>query len=620
MPTWGLTSEQISTRPWGLDESLLRPCKTITDPVHGDVYLNTLEVQLLDSPPMQRLRRVRQLGTSHLVYPGATHSRWSHSVGTLRAAQDLLDAVWNSRTNPHTQDDLGNLLAEWAERDDLTAEFAKATVLARLGALLHDICHVPVGHTIEDDLGILISHDGNVARFERLWQTFAPGPRDAIDSADGLKEELRVLVVSKDEHAKSFKSQYPFVGDIVGNTICADLIDYLRRDHKYTGLPLSLGHRFMDSFFVVSEQHPYHAKKMVISIDRDGRRRSDIVTELIKYLRYRYELTERVLTHHAKTAADAMWGKLLELWRDDLCVELGSAAEQLEPPGEGIRLTSGEVLPEIAPAVTEAIEADARNIMEGEFLARSDDGLLEFVIDRASRRTDSKRAVAAAGLADDLLNRRLFKVIGHASREKDLAVATDVHGKFGDAKLRRALESAAADFVGLDAGWKVVLWIPSPSMRLKVAEVLVHSGRGYVAPLNQVEPASQELIRQHQRLWGVTVYAPPEVADNPEHCRALLAYMGDQMSIEFARPDGALVPSVNDLVVERVTAMHPDILLPHRARLCAFALAARDNSNADKTLASTLAAQVDLLLQACVEDGLLRRTSDATSPLATEGS
>lgn len=211
-------------------------------------------------------------------------------------------------------------------------------------------------------------------------------------------------------------------------------------------------------------------------------------------------------------------------------------------------------------------------------------------------------------------------MIGHASREKDLAVATDVHGKFGDAKLRRALESAAADFVGLDAGWKVVLWIPSPSMRLKVAEVLVHSGRGYVAPLNQVEPASQELIRQHQRLWGVTVYAPPEVADNPEHCRALLAYMGDQMSIEFARPDGALVPSVNDLVIERVTAMHPDILLPHRARLSAFALAARDNSNADKTLASTLAAQVDLLLQACVEEGLLRRTSDATSPLATEGS
>jgi len=320
MPNWGLTEKQRSTQPWELPEVLLAPCKTITDPVHGDVYLNKLESLLVDSPPMQRLRRVRQLGMTHLVYPGATHSRFSHALGTLRAAQDLLDAVWNSPMNPQAKDLEGNLMEEWANvgEDFLNAQFARATVLARLGALLHDLCHVPLGHTIEDDLKVLTSHDANEARFATLWQAMDKTARTAIENAPELFDELRVLIISKDEYAKNFNSQYPFVSDIVGNTICGDLIDYIRRDHRNTGLPLALGNRFMDSFFVVPSSHPLFAKRMVISIERDGRLRSDIVSELVKYLRYRYELTERVLAHHAKTAADAMLGKLLELWYDDL--------------------------------------------------------------------------------------------------------------------------------------------------------------------------------------------------------------------------------------------------------------------------------------------------------------
>ena len=109
---------------------MLAPSKTVTDPVHGDVYLNELERLIVDSPPMQRLRRVRQLGTTQLVYPGAIQSRFSHGLGTLRAAQDLLDAVWNSQTNPEAKDLNDSLIAEWRDVDDgvtLNREFAKAT-------------------------------------------------------------------------------------------------------------------------------------------------------------------------------------------------------------------------------------------------------------------------------------------------------------------------------------------------------------------------------------------------------------------------------------------------------------------------------------------------------------
>ena len=79
--------------PWGLPSQLLRANKQITDPIHGDIFLSVLETAVLDTSAMQRLGRVRQLATIHLVYPGATHTRFSHALGTLRVAQNLLDVV-----------------------------------------------------------------------------------------------------------------------------------------------------------------------------------------------------------------------------------------------------------------------------------------------------------------------------------------------------------------------------------------------------------------------------------------------------------------------------------------------------------------------------------------------
>lgn len=284
MPKWGVTKEDLlHAAPWGLANGLLDSAKTITDPVHGDIYVNRLEQLIIDSPPMQRLRRVRQLGTTHLVYPGATHSRFSHALGTLRAAQDLLDAVADNRRSPQHVPDL---LDEWARDDpfELTRKFAEATVLARLGALMHDLCHVPLGHTIEDDLKILLPHDSNIDRFDRLWAQINDEARIAIEAAGNLKQELRHLILSKIDMPEGWVSDYPFVEDIVGNTICADLMDYLRRDHHHAGLPMEIGHRFVDHFYVMPSTSVRHKMKMVIRTTRQGQPRQDINTELEKYL------------------------------------------------------------------------------------------------------------------------------------------------------------------------------------------------------------------------------------------------------------------------------------------------------------------------------------------------
>ncbi|MCH2111637.1 MAG: hypothetical protein MK213_02170, partial [Planctomycetes bacterium] len=71
----------------------------VRDPVHGDIPLTAEEFQILDTPEMQRLRNVRQLGTAYLVYPGAQHSRFEHSVGTAHLASKMIQSINTERDN-----------------------------------------------------------------------------------------------------------------------------------------------------------------------------------------------------------------------------------------------------------------------------------------------------------------------------------------------------------------------------------------------------------------------------------------------------------------------------------------------------------------------------------------
>ncbi len=622
VPNWGLTEAQVGTKPWGLDPGMLAPAKTVTDPVHGDVYLNRLEALLVDSSPMQRLRRVRQLGNTHLVYPGATHTRFSHALGTMRAAQDLLDAISNNRTGPHHT---RGLLDEWHDQGVLDTEFAKATVLARLGALLHDLCHVPLGHTIEDDLQVLIPHDANAARFERLWTQLDDDARDAIEDAqDNLLGEVRMLVLSKekDDHGRTLtpaSSEYPFVSDIVGNTICADLMDYLQRDHLYTGLPLAVGHRFVNAFYVMSGDHVHYPKRMVVRIERAGHQRADVVTELVKYLRYRYELTERVLTHHAKAGADAMIGKLLEMWSDE---EWASVAAEVYPaatatvgrddvdvlkqaiatahpeplaqrPGAPA-LTDGAPLAERFKAIADT-DARVRARLEDVFLRRSDDGILEHLSEAATMGAPKRRR-AIGTLAEAVLDRRLFKLIGRAEGRADKALAREKHDRFGGPDQRRTIEREAARKASLDHGWQVVVWLPEPNMRLKVAGVLVDDGDG-LAPLSRVSDAGHQIVTQHKGLWSIAIYADaslrPDGAATLKATRkadVVLAVLQERMDLRMVRWDGEVVRSLDRLSVDTV-GEHANLKEEQRLKLLALVPAALGgNDTFDGMLKRTWAA------------------------------
>ncbi len=532
MPKWGLTLEMRDTGAYDLPTELLEPAKMITDPIHGDIYLIELERRLVDTPPFQRLRRVRQLGNSHLVYPSATHTRFSHSLGALRAAQDLLDIVLDQRSARRPVDDL---FTQWsANPSTFMRRVAEATLLTRLGALLHDFCHIPYGHTIEDELGVLEPHDQNLARFETLWNQIDPSLRAIVEegkslSGNTLFADLRPIILSKLEARESGSSHadddvpplpkisYPFAADIVGNTISADLIDYLQRDHTFTGLPAALGHRFLEGFYVLPDSHDEYPQRMAIRVRRqDGSERRDAISELLKYLRFRYELSERALVHHAKLAADAMIGKTLEMYRDALWVEHAMAAHpkiRTEPSDISrfqvrYRKTYGQ---DAVDEISRAANAE----IEEMFLNHGDDGLLEelLVIARSKVETD-RRWVGIKSLVEGLLDRRLFKRIALTSTNDD---AKEIFERWGDSpEKRRNLEQAVARAAEIKPAWKIVAWIPPPGMRLKAALVLVDDNDRVKSFVRREDSnprhRGKDIYDAHEDLWSVSVFAEAGVA------------------------------------------------------------------------------------------------------------
>ncbi len=495
MPKWGFTQEMRNTRPWGLPPEELEPGKVVADPVHGDVHLTRLEMRVVDSRPFQRLRRVRQLGSTHLVYPGATHSRFSHALGAVRAAQNLLDFAVEQREGIHPVPDL---LGQWAASSSKTydRELARATVVGRLGALLHDLGHVPFGHSIEDEMGILLPHDANEWRLNQLWREFEPELRDLLAGED-LELALKTVIAPKLKlGSPAIQGDYPFVNDLVGNTICADLLDYLVRDHAYSGLPMALGNRFLSALFVTPDgENKFFRRRMALNIARDGRERADVVTELLKYLRYRYELTERVLTHHAKLRADAMIGKMLLLWRDDIAEKLRTEAD--------------------APLSGKLAKGKADRVLEEELLWRGDDGLLEylqgFVRDDES---PSWRAKAVAQLANEVIHRELFELAGRCN--VTLAPVHQLRQEYGDPEKRLVLEQELAEYAEVEA-WKVAIWLPPEDMGLKIARVLVYDG-SRVMQFNEYEAHGRkrgsEIDEAHKALWAVSVFVHGSVGDS----------------------------------------------------------------------------------------------------------
>ncbi|MFB6274382.1 MAG: HD domain-containing protein [Salinibacter sp.] len=171
--------------------------KLFSDPVHGFISVpKNVIMDLVQTPEVQRLRRIRQLGVGHLVFPGAEHTRFNHALGAMALMQDALTNLSEKGTpiSPEEQ----------------TAALAVA--------LLHDVGHGAFSHTLEHHLIDDFSHeDMSRVLLKRLNERMD----GALDTA---------LAIFDDDYER------PFFHQLVSSQLDMDRLDYLRRDSFYTGV------------------------------------------------------------------------------------------------------------------------------------------------------------------------------------------------------------------------------------------------------------------------------------------------------------------------------------------------------------------------------------------------
>ena len=171
--------------------------KIVNDPVYGFISIpDEFIFDVIEHPYMQRLRRIMQLGLSHLVYPGAIHTRFHHVLGAMHL---MTQAVTTIRRKGH----------------EITDDEERAVYLA---ILLHDIGHGPFSHALEYDIVCGVSHEKISGYFiERISNEFG----------DDLS---RALLIFNNTYSK------PFLHQLVSSQLDMDRLDYLNRDSFYSGV------------------------------------------------------------------------------------------------------------------------------------------------------------------------------------------------------------------------------------------------------------------------------------------------------------------------------------------------------------------------------------------------
>lgn len=217
--------------------------KAVKDNIWGMVDLTASEVVVLDSPPLQRLRRIRQLGVSYLTYPTAGYSRFEHSIGAMHQAERMLRAI------------------ERRSSRNLSTTLEEALPTARLAALLHDVGHLPLSHLSErhfterestnsqaiTEVSLLKEAVRRVLRAQKpslseclsLLMILAPSFHQLLTVNAGYKEE-EVATAALAIVGRPASSRQAFLMQLITNAIDADKLDYMFRDSAATGVPVGI--------------------------------------------------------------------------------------------------------------------------------------------------------------------------------------------------------------------------------------------------------------------------------------------------------------------------------------------------------------------------------------------
>jgi HD superfamily phosphohydrolase len=243
----------------------------VRDPLWNNIPLDADAMRLVDTAVFQRLRYVRQLGLAFLVYPGATHSRFEHALGTYHLT--------------------GRTLGLLRERGELARVPVDECAIVRAAALLHDVGHYPFSHALEE-IGAL--HHEAVARTLIIGGEIAA----VLASTIGANAAMRAHAIITGE------SESPLQG-LISGSLDLDKIEYLKRDALMCGVPYGEidVDRLLHSLTIVEDPA---SGALAIGIVEKG------LAALESLLFAKYQMYRNVYWHHAVRSATAMYKRLVE--------------------------------------------------------------------------------------------------------------------------------------------------------------------------------------------------------------------------------------------------------------------------------------------------------------------
>jgi len=227
------------------DNIMVTKTSEFRDPIYQFIHVNDYEQRLIETKPFQRLRYIHQLGLSYLIYPGATHTRFEHSLGTMEIGSKLFDILC-SKNNIFLKQKTGDGNKGIFEDEK---EIKKYRQIFRIACLLHDIGHHPFSHASES----IWDQDHETMGSEIILSNPI---RKKIENYPGMEINAEdVAFVATKKPIKS-DAKLQFLIELLQGDLGVDRIDYLIRDSLHTGVLYGVFdyHRLLDTFTVYLDE------------------------------------------------------------------------------------------------------------------------------------------------------------------------------------------------------------------------------------------------------------------------------------------------------------------------------------------------------------------------------
>lgn len=274
---------------------------SIRDSIHGSIWVNPLEIELIDHPAFQRLRFIKQVGFIDMAFPGATHSRYAHSLGAMHMATRIFDTIFSD--------------GQWL--DPKSKSLFRQSL--RLAALCHDIGHGPLSHSSESlmpTISKLFPLASETPLFSDRQATHEDYTRKLLTDSDFSKHlkslfsstqvtpnhivELLFTEKNSSLYVINGMDFRPILQQIVSSEIDADRMDYLQRDSIYCGVNFG---KFDVDWLIEN----------LVPVEKNGAfflgLKSRAIFSFEDFLLSRYHMFASVYLHHTPVILD----KMLEL-------------------------------------------------------------------------------------------------------------------------------------------------------------------------------------------------------------------------------------------------------------------------------------------------------------------